>query len=750
MNIGFPGEGFPYTNFHDMNLDWMIKIAKDFLDQYTHIQEVIEQGLVDLQEKTDTGLEALQDKYDTLAGLLQDWYDEHSEDIAGQLADALEDLNNWYTEHSGDLTEELQRRIQEFNDLADEKVEEALASIPGDFTGVAYHFSQIDDELGYESKNLLLLNTTLGNGVFHTVNKTYTTAQPFYKHLEYTLNHERYLIIDGYAYSVQYGLWAFLDADDDVIIADTAHASGIALYNVIVPVPENAVKVIINGYVDYANRPEINLSACTYAQTIREETNFTPSKNVLYDFAESEYDKTLRKARRISDVESSDNAAFYYLAKELEGGELLYIGGWQFSEVYPAFFVLDEDSRILYKTAAAEAGFIEGCLKMPSTAKYLYVNGATYGTNAAYIRAYSEKTLDNLINIFRHDIDEASKSYMVKCGTTRVNGSITANKAKHINGSEASTTGYMYGSYTVDPGKTYLVTGYHFSNGYPLYMIYDSEGTLIEYSALGNTGSQVHQKPVTIPANGQSIIINGIQANITNGNGVVMLEEYNENANLNDIYSGQEHRKILFIGDSYSEGYSHDGSQVGWSSYVISWMGLADNAVNKYYGGARFSANAADNTYVKLLRSAQYPFNEFTDIVVAGGYNDNAYDASTILTGIQLFIDTAKAMYPFAKVHIGMIAWNKAGNGEGAIDTWQTIHANIINNVLPAYRQCVRKGAAYMNFIEYMLNDADMTPSDGYHPSALGNRHIAEGVVNYLYTGCASIRYNDNLRIGTT
>ena len=32
---------FPYTNFHELNTDWLVKIAKDFLDQYTHIQEVI-------------------------------------------------------------------------------------------------------------------------------------------------------------------------------------------------------------------------------------------------------------------------------------------------------------------------------------------------------------------------------------------------------------------------------------------------------------------------------------------------------------------------------------------------------------------------------------------------------------------------------------------------------------------------------------------------------------------------------------
>ena len=54
MNTGAFGEGFPYSNFHDLNMDWIIKIAKDFLDQYTHIQQTIEEGLAGLDNKYNT------------------------------------------------------------------------------------------------------------------------------------------------------------------------------------------------------------------------------------------------------------------------------------------------------------------------------------------------------------------------------------------------------------------------------------------------------------------------------------------------------------------------------------------------------------------------------------------------------------------------------------------------------------------------------------------------------------------------
>lgn len=107
-------ENFPYTNFHDLNLDWIIKIAKDFLDQYTHIQQIITEGETSITGLTQEGIESitqltqeelteLQAKYDTLEALLQSWYDTHSADIATQLAQALADLTAWYNAHEAIL-----------------------------------------------------------------------------------------------------------------------------------------------------------------------------------------------------------------------------------------------------------------------------------------------------------------------------------------------------------------------------------------------------------------------------------------------------------------------------------------------------------------------------------------------------------------------------------------------------------------------------------------------------------------------
>lgn len=55
--LPFGGEKMPYANFHDANLDWMIKVMKDFLDQYTTLEQTItdseefmNQAVADIQQ----------------------------------------------------------------------------------------------------------------------------------------------------------------------------------------------------------------------------------------------------------------------------------------------------------------------------------------------------------------------------------------------------------------------------------------------------------------------------------------------------------------------------------------------------------------------------------------------------------------------------------------------------------------------------------------------------------------------------
>lgn len=170
MSIGSFGENFPYSNFHDLNMDWVIKIAKDFLDQYSTIQTTLSEGLTELDDKATE-----------LENALQSWYDTHSEDIANQLASALRDLNAWYTEHQGDLSAELTQALADFNTRATVIATQVIGDIPQDYTELTaqvdtlFDVSDFDEYLQDDCSAILQWNSTYG---YVSLNATSLVIRP--------------------------------------------------------------------------------------------------------------------------------------------------------------------------------------------------------------------------------------------------------------------------------------------------------------------------------------------------------------------------------------------------------------------------------------------------------------------------------------------------------------------------------------------------------------------------------------------
>ena len=212
MNTGIFGEGFPYSNFHDLNMDWIIKIAKDFLDQYTHIQEVIATGEESIQNLTEESLTELENKETTLENALQDWYDTHSEDIANQLADALTALNAWYTEHQNDINTILQQSIESFNQRATEKTAELLETIPADYTELSNDVLDIERIIYPELTEEVIPHFVQGE--YYAPNGTTTSSSTtirLYGVLPDTV--KRITSINGYKFNV----WAWNKTTDEYI-----------------------------------------------------------------------------------------------------------------------------------------------------------------------------------------------------------------------------------------------------------------------------------------------------------------------------------------------------------------------------------------------------------------------------------------------------------------------------------------------------------------------------------------------------
>lgn len=187
MNIGAFGENFPYSNFHDLNMDWIIKIAKDFLDQYTHIQQVIADGEQSLQDITESGLAQLDEKADNLEQLLQEWYNTHSEDIANELADALNDIQDALNTSISSLNSTAATVLSEFYTNIAIKAAETIASIPEDYTTLSNKINSLGSA---NSVN----NTDGYPGYFRFPMTTYDSTWHFFEFKCYGFNTE--IIID--------------------------------------------------------------------------------------------------------------------------------------------------------------------------------------------------------------------------------------------------------------------------------------------------------------------------------------------------------------------------------------------------------------------------------------------------------------------------------------------------------------------------------------------------------------------------
>lgn len=127
-------ENFPYTDMHQLNLDWIIKIAKDFLDQYTTIQQIITDGIESLGDKTDEGLTSLQTRTT-----------ESLEALTAKKVEIETLLNAWYETHSEDIANQLTAAIAAFNVNAAVKAQEAIDSIPADYTTLALEVTRLID-----------------------------------------------------------------------------------------------------------------------------------------------------------------------------------------------------------------------------------------------------------------------------------------------------------------------------------------------------------------------------------------------------------------------------------------------------------------------------------------------------------------------------------------------------------------------------------------------------------------------------
>lgn len=342
MNNGAFGENFPYSNFHDLNMDWIIKIAKDFLDQYTHIQELIRNGETSLTNLTTEGLQQLGEKADELEALLQRWYDTHSADIANELTTALETLHTT-----------LLNTLSQFTAQASAIAEETIRTIPSDYTELYNRVLTLEDLFTYGLPNILS-TSIVTEGRFVAPNGV-TNSNPNWGTIQISnlTPGDKFSIVGGRHMTAYFGTGGVVSGGTD------------STEDEVITIPANANTVVISFLL--ANR---NTMAVVQSNTIVpfENTLNNPS-NELNVYNKNEVDQKINSAFKAypvvihpatyaSNLPDADNAipnSIYRMTGFQSGTsnipQHLPFTKWNGTESQCAFLIdLDDPSTHLYRT----------------------------------------------------------------------------------------------------------------------------------------------------------------------------------------------------------------------------------------------------------------------------------------------------------------------------------------------------------------------------------------------------------------
>lgn len=696
----FGGNKFPYSNFHELNLDWIIEIAKNFLDQYSHIQETISTGLDDLNAKATE-----------LEGLLQAWYDTHSEDIANELANSVLELEQVFN-----------NKLTAFNIRVDEKVNEAIESIPSDYTHLALLEREVPDFIVKILSEQLTGNLVTGKAITNTnTENPYTDAE----YITISVTPGDILYITGYHFANPYPLYIALS--DSTIIETYTTTGELTITNLKYLVPANVNTLKVNGSIS-RQPPIVNKYASKNLSDLFINGKITDNEilhNVIKLFGTDKAQTYINTQNTEGSLPNAFLSTF-----PVTGGDTVFISGYHWANPTPAFIVLDSSDNVIDSYNTTGAKYITTYrYKVPYNATTIKVNGRNYPGGVYHC---SDKTLHeflsehinpDMINYRLEDIDTANK---------HTGAVLTTSLAEHT-----ISSGDYYRK-SVTPGQNIFIRGWHWANPYPAYMLlYNGE---LKYAYTQPSGSGKIETTIVIPEGIDEIVVNGHLAVNT------FCPAYAGTFQTSNLFANRNKKRILFIGDSYAQGYTHGTQNEGWCKYCQQALSLSDaDVVISAQGGARMSTTNSNN-YTNLIPTTYSP-DYFTHIVIAGGFNDHSNTSDQIFAGLQAISDKAHGCYPWAKVIVGTIAWIKQGTGEGALDNWNTVLDQIVNTVIPTYYRCQEVNIGYANNVEYWINNYGLSDEDGYHPNEIGNKRIGYAMANAILTGSANLKYYPALRV---
>lgn len=184
------------------------------------------------------------------------------------------------------------------------------------------------------------------------------------------------------------------------------------------------------------------------------------------------------------------------------------------------------------------------------------------------------------------------------------------------------------------------------------------------------------------------------------------------------------HKGYIFIGDSYTQGYSPDGNISNtFVNQIINNLKITDVKISAN-GGASF-ANSANNFLTLLKNINVTDKNSITNIVVFGGYNDSSWSKTDIITGMTNFFNYAKTNYPNAIISIGYVGFCTDSSTYNKRADSVSIYNELSGHL----------GGNYLSGCEYILHNTNEMSSDGIHPNITGHNMLASYCTTALMNG---------------
>lgn len=185
-------------------------------------------------------------------------------------------------------------------------------------------------------------------------------------------------------------------------------------------------------------------------------------------------------------------------------------------------------------------------------------------------------------------------------------------------------------------------------------------------------------------------------------------------------------RKILVVGDSYG---IHSTNYYNFFAAICGTTHIENLSV----GGAGFIDSTSFLDAVTNYNGTMER-EDITDILCLGGVNDansdNAPSITKIENAINTFMTYVKSEYPNASVYVGMVGGIKDVAGHGTFKTY------LNDRVLPAYKNCNKYGAIYLNGVENVMQDyVNNFGSDGVHPNTTGCEELAWAIFQAWTSG---------------